>query len=123
MFCAVNLSTITCIVTIVCMVPIPPLTNNRFLWVCNGYESCYIFLYSKSSRVTVKIEVSFTEHSHVIGKGGNNIRSVMQDTGCHIHFPDSNRNNQVEKSNQVGGFQVFSRSLSECVQGYASSHA
>ena len=52
--------------------------------------------------MTVKIEVSYTEHSHVIGKGGNNIKRVMHDTGCHIHFPDSNRNNQVEKSNQVG---------------------
>lgn len=25
----------------------------------------------------------------------------MEETGCHIHFPDSNRNNQAEKSNQV----------------------
>ena len=49
------------------------------------------------------MDVSHTEHSHVIGKGGNNIKQVMQDTGCHIHFPDSNRNNQLEKSNQVGG--------------------
>jgi protein bicaudal C len=49
----------------------------------------------------VKIEVSYTEHSHVIGKGGNNIKRVMQETGCHIHFPDSNRSNQAEKSNQA----------------------
>jgi protein bicaudal C len=47
------------------------------------------------------MDVSHTEHSHVIGKGGNNIKKVMQDTGCHIHFPDSNRNTQAEKSNQV----------------------
>lgn len=47
------------------------------------------------------MDVSHTEHSHVIGKGGNNIKRVMEDTGCHIHFPDSNRNNAVEKSNQV----------------------
>nr|DBA13768.1 TPA: hypothetical protein GDO54_017107 [Pyxicephalus adspersus] len=26
---------------------------------------------------------------------------VKEETGCHIHFPDSNRNNQAEKSNQV----------------------
>ena len=26
---------------------------------------------------------------------------VMQDTGCHIHFPDSNRGATNEKSNQV----------------------
>uniref|UniRef100_A0A8C5CMB6 BicC family RNA binding protein 1 n=1 Tax=Gadus morhua TaxID=8049 RepID=A0A8C5CMB6_GADMO len=57
---------------------------------------------TKSNRVTLKMDVSHTEHSHVIGKGGNNIKKVMEETGCHIHFPDSNRNNQAEKSNQVG---------------------
>ncbi|KAK2824452.1 hypothetical protein Q5P01_021627 [Channa striata] len=56
---------------------------------------------TKSNRVTLKMDVSHTEHSHVIGKGGNNIKRVMEETGCHIHFPDSNRNNQLEKSNQV----------------------
>nr|XP_046209917.1 LOW QUALITY PROTEIN: protein bicaudal C homolog 1-like [Oncorhynchus gorbuscha] len=56
---------------------------------------------TKTNRVTLKMDVSHTEHSHVIGKGGNNIKKVMEDTGCHIHFPDSNRNNQAEKSNQV----------------------
>jgi len=25
----------------------------------------------------------------------------MEETGCHIHFPDSNRHSQGEKSNQV----------------------
>lgn len=55
----------------------------------------------QSNRVTLKMDVSHTEHSHVIGKGGNNIKKVMEETGCHIHFPDSNRNNQAEKSNQV----------------------
>uniref|UniRef100_A0A5F9DKS5 Protein bicaudal C homolog 1 n=1 Tax=Oryctolagus cuniculus TaxID=9986 RepID=A0A5F9DKS5_RABIT len=57
---------------------------------------------TKSNRVTLKMDVSHTEHSHVIGKGGNNIKKVMEETGCHIHFPDSNRNNQAEKSNQEG---------------------
>ncbi|XP_014669291.1 PREDICTED: protein bicaudal C homolog 1-B-like [Priapulus caudatus] len=57
---------------------------------------------TKSNRVTLKIDVSHTEHSHVIGKGGNNIKRVMHDTGCHIHFPDSNRGSScTEKSNQV----------------------
>lgn len=57
---------------------------------------------TKSNRVTLKMDVSHTEHSHVIGKGGNNIKRVMMDTGCHIHFPDSNRGSNVqEKSNQV----------------------
>jgi len=51
--------------------------------------------------MTLKMEVAHTEHSHVIGKGGNNIRRVMQQTECHIHFPDSNRSSGAEKSNQV----------------------
>lgn len=54
------------------------------------------------------MDVSHTEHSHVIGKGGNNIKRVMEETGCHIHFPDSNRNNQAEKSNQVCTFSLMS---------------
>ncbi|XP_076818745.1 protein bicaudal C homolog 1-A-like [Clavelina lepadiformis] len=56
---------------------------------------------TKCTRVTLKMDVSHTEHSHVIGKGGNNIKRVMEETGCHIHFPDSNRNSNAEKSNQV----------------------
>ncbi|XP_071808851.1 protein bicaudal C homolog 1-like isoform X2 [Asterias amurensis] len=56
---------------------------------------------TKSNRVTLKMDVSYTEHSHVIGKGGNIIKKVMKDTRCHIHFPDSNRGSQQEKSNQV----------------------
>ncbi len=53
------------------------------------------------SRVTMKMDVSYTDHSHIIGKGGNTIRRVMAETNCHIHFPDSNRSNPNEKSNQV----------------------
>ena len=49
----------------------------------------------------MKMDVSYTDHSHIIGKGGNTIRRVMAETGCHIHFPDSNRSNPSEKSNQV----------------------
>jgi len=58
---------------------------------------------TKSTRVTLKMDVAHTEHSHIIGKGGSNVRKVMEETGCHIHFPDSNRNsnNNSEKSNQV----------------------
>ncbi|XP_073993558.1 protein bicaudal C isoform X2 [Rhodnius prolixus] len=56
---------------------------------------------TKSNRVNMKIDVSYTDHSHIIGKGGLTIKKVMEDTGCHIHFPDSNRNNPTEKSNQV----------------------
>lgn len=47
------------------------------------------------------MEVSYTDHSHIIGRGGNTISRVMEDTHCHVHFPDSNRTNQTEKSNLV----------------------
>ncbi|KAG8258931.1 Protein bicaudal C 1 [Homalodisca vitripennis] len=56
---------------------------------------------TRSNRVTMKLDVSYTDHSHIIGRGGLSIKSVMEETGCHIHFPDSNRNNPNEKSNQV----------------------
>lgn len=53
------------------------------------------------------MDVAYTEHSHVIGKGGGNIKKVMEVTSCHIHFPDSNRHNATgEKSNQVGGILI-----------------
>ncbi|XP_012278295.1 protein bicaudal C homolog 1 isoform X2 [Orussus abietinus] len=55
----------------------------------------------ESNRVTMKLDVSYTDHSHIIGKGGLTIKRVMEETGCHIHFPDSNRSNHHEKSNQV----------------------
>uniref|UniRef100_A0A8C5DNU3 Protein bicaudal C homolog 1-like n=1 Tax=Gouania willdenowi TaxID=441366 RepID=A0A8C5DNU3_GOUWI len=59
-------------------------------------------LESRVNKVTLKMDVAYTEHSHVIGKGGGNIKKVMEVTSCHIHFPDSNRHNTTgEKSNQV----------------------
>ncbi|KAL2077350.1 hypothetical protein ACEWY4_026854 [Coilia grayii] len=59
-------------------------------------------LETKVNKVTLKMDVTHTEHSHVIGKGGGNIKKVMEVTLCHIHFPDSNRHNVTgDKSNQV----------------------
>jgi len=52
-------------------------------------------------RVTLKIDVSYKDHSHIIGRGGFSIQRVMDDTGSHIHFPDSNRISEVKKSNVV----------------------
>ncbi|ODM97779.1 Protein bicaudal C 1 [Orchesella cincta] len=52
-------------------------------------------------RITLKMEISYTDHSHLIGCRGATIRRVMEDTGCHIHFPDSNRMSKDHKSNQV----------------------
>lgn len=49
----------------------------------------------------MKMDISYTDHSYIIGRGGNNIKKIMEDTLTHIHFPDSNRSNPLEKSNQV----------------------
>lgn len=60
------------------------------------------------------MDVAHTEHSHVIGKGGGNIKKVMEVTSCHIHFPDSNRHSVTgEKSNQV--MRTKQRTFSESV--------
>ncbi|KAJ0174830.1 hypothetical protein K1T71_009938 [Dendrolimus kikuchii] len=64
-------------------------------------EKIMRLLDTRSNRVTMKIDVSYTDHSHIIGKGGLTIKRVMEETGCHIHFPDSNRTSTQEKSNQV----------------------
>ncbi|KAF5301419.1 hypothetical protein FQA39_LY02148 [Lamprigera yunnana] len=58
-------------------------------------------LNTRCNRVTMKMDVSYTDHSHIIGKGGLSIKRVMEETRCHVHFPDSNRSNPTEKSNQV----------------------
>lgn len=49
----------------------------------------------------MKMDISYTDHSYIIGRGGNNIKGIMERTSTHIHFPDSNRSNSTEKSNQV----------------------
>ncbi|KAJ8944442.1 hypothetical protein NQ318_002139, partial [Aromia moschata] len=56
---------------------------------------------TRCNRVTMKMDVSYTDHSHIIGKGGLSVKRVMEETQCHVHFPDSNRTNSTEKSNQV----------------------
>lgn len=56
----------------------------------------------RDERVTIKLDVAHTEHSHLIGRSGHCVKAMMFDTSCHIHFPDSNRApNVIEKSNQV----------------------
>lgn len=49
----------------------------------------------------MKVDISYTDHSFIIGRGGSNIKRIMEETTTHIHFPDSNRSNPIEKSNQV----------------------
>ncbi|XP_003745940.1 uncharacterized protein LOC100898365 [Galendromus occidentalis] len=52
-------------------------------------------------RVSLKMDVSFSDHSFIIGRFGRGIQNVSHETNCLIHFPDSNKNKQYEKSNQV----------------------
>ena len=47
----------------------------------------------------MSMEVSFTIHSHIIGRGGQNINAVMKETKTKIHFPDGNRIAGEKKSN------------------------
>lgn len=57
---------------------------------------------AKTSRITLKIDIPCSEHSHVIGKEGINIKRVHEESKCHIHFPDSNRAvRKGEKCSQV----------------------
>ena len=51
--------------------------------------------------ITLKMDVSYTGHSYIIGKFGKRVNQIMSETGCHIHLPDSNRTNPNEKNNKV----------------------
>ncbi|XP_058987382.1 protein bicaudal C [Musca domestica] len=69
--------------------------------VAKAKERILASLDSRGTRVIMKMDVSYTDHSYIIGRGGNNIKRIMEETATHIHFPDSNRSNPTEKSNQV----------------------
>jgi len=49
----------------------------------------------------MSMEVSFTTHSHIIGRGGQCINSIMNETNTKIHLPDENRLVGEKKSNEV----------------------
>ena len=51
--------------------------------------------------VKMSMEVSFTTHSHIIGRAGSIINTVMHETLTKIHFPDENRVPGEKKSNEV----------------------
>lgn len=55
----------------------------------------------RREKITMKLDVEFSYHAHLIGRGGCGIQDIMNGTQCHVHFPDANRNNSQEKSNQV----------------------
>ncbi|XP_059352077.1 protein bicaudal C homolog 1-like isoform X2 [Daphnia carinata] len=50
---------------------------------------------------TLSMEVSYTFHSHLIGRSGQNINRLMEETGTRIHFPDRNRITGEPKCNNV----------------------
>ncbi len=74
-----------------------------------GRVACCVF---QQNRVTLKLDVSFTDHSHIIGRGGKNTQEIMRDTACHIHFPDANKDRDNDKSNQVNRRRVRKKSVS-----------
>ncbi|XP_055918636.1 protein bicaudal C-like [Eupeodes corollae] len=49
----------------------------------------------------LKMFIAENDHPHVIGRSGSNVKSIMEQTDTHIHFPDSNRRTLTEKNNQV----------------------
>jgi protein bicaudal C len=50
---------------------------------------------------SLTLEISYPFHSHLIGRCGRTINSVMESTRTRIHFPDQNRIAGQKKSNQV----------------------
>jgi hypothetical protein len=44
-----------------------------------------------ANRVTLRVEIPQELHFTVIGKKGENTKSIMGSTGCHVHFPETAR--------------------------------
>ena len=44
-----------------------------------------------TNRITLKLDIPHELHFAIIGKRGEHQRSIMSQTGCHIHFPDLNK--------------------------------
>lgn len=53
--------------------------------------------FTQGSRVTMKMDISYNDHSSIIGTKGNNIKKIMDQTSTHIHFPDSNKESKESK--------------------------
>ena len=78
------------------------------------FEHFIFFIYF--SRIPIKSLVCLTLWQFFKFLGGSNVRKVMEETGCHIHFPDSNRNsnNNNDKSNQVSSNSLVLISIKMC---------
>ncbi len=63
----------------------------------------YTFLFLQVTLpVSTQIEIAPQHHQFMIGRGGLNIKQIMQGTGATIHFPDPN-NAQRKSSVFVSG--------------------
>lgn len=86
--------------------------SKRDIWIfVGGHEEQKVrqaksliqdYLQSKTSMSSLKLNVSHTAHSHIIGLKGRRLRAIQKESKCHIHMPDSNRwSGEAEKSNAV----------------------
>ncbi|XP_064539696.1 protein bicaudal C-like [Drosophila montana] len=71
-------------------------------------------LEDRASRVLLKMDISHTDHTFMIGCGGSGIKRIRDLTSTHIHFPDEMQS-FTEQSNQVS----VSGSLSQVEQARA----
>ena len=58
-------------------------------------------MYLQVQSATLSIEVSYPFHSYLIGRSGQNINRVMEETETRIHCPERNRIAGESKSNSV----------------------
>lgn len=48
----------------------------------------------------MKMDISYNDHSSIIGTGGGTIKDIMDKTRTHIHFPDSNKESKESKDSK-----------------------
>ena len=76
------------------------ISNVHVLLLCVNFITLQV-RYLQVQSATLSIEVSYPFHSHLIGRSGQNINRVMEETETRIHFPDRNRIAGESKSNSV----------------------
>lgn len=72
----------------------------------------FFFSFAQDNYVVMKMEVSHLDHSHIIGRSGDKINSIMKQSKTHIHFPDLNKTSPIDRSNQVtlsGSFESLEK--------------
>lgn len=68
---------------------------------------------AQGSRVTMKMDISFNDHSSIIGQKGNNIKKIMDETSTHIHFPDSNK--EAKEAKEAKESKDFAMKTLKCL--------